>query len=419
LTRLPRINPALEASVQPKSLTSPAPASPARDKVGTVGDLHASATRLTGLADFGADEYLDGLAVLLASYAGDEKLTQLGQKMHRVFLRDTLAARLLSEAAWQKYPEHAAVNVTQPIFVTGLPRTGTTALHRLLTADPAHQGLELWLTSVPQPRPPRETWEDDPFYVAMRDGYAQHHVEHPEFMGLHYLGADEVEECWRLLVQSMRSISFECLAHLPTYSSWLQGKDWTDAYRRHKRNLQLIGLNEPGRRWVLKNPSHLFALDEILSVYPDALIIQCHRLPRFVIGSACSLSAHATAGWTERFVGATIGADQLELWARGLDEFVAVRARHDQARFCDVWYDDFVSDPIRTVESVYEYFRMELSGAAADAMRAMHAESERSAPGGLGGQRDARWRHQYSLEDFGLTAARVDERFAGYLGTRS
>jgi len=389
-----------------------------RDRVGTVGDLHASATRLTGLNEFGEDEYLDGLAVLLASYERDEKLTPLGQKMHRVELRSALAARLVSEAAWQQHPEHASVTIEQPIFVLGLPRTGTTALHRLLNGDPANQGLELWLTQMPQPRPPRETWASDPFYVAMDEGYKQHHIEHPEFLGLHLLGADEVEECWRLLWQSMRSISFECLAHLPTYSSWLESKDWTDAYRRHRRNLQLIGLNDPKRRWVLKNPSHLFALDELLAVYPDALIIQTHRLPRVVIGSACSLSAHATAGWSERFVGPVIGADQLELWGRGLDDFMIARGRYDQSRFCDVWYDEFVSDPLGIVESVYEHFDIELTGAAADAMRAMHEESAGAGPAGVAGPRDARWRHKYSLADFGLTAEQVDERFAGYLGTR-
>src|SRR5258708_8041720 len=130
--------------------------------VGTVDDLHASATRLTGLADFGADDCLDGLAMLLESYAADEDLTPLGAKMNRVFLRGALVARLLSESAWRRYPDHATVGIDQPVFVTGLPRTGTTALHRLLTADPAHQAPGLWLTSGPQPRPPRERSAADP-----------------------------------------------------------------------------------------------------------------------------------------------------------------------------------------------------------------------------------------------------------------
>ena len=193
------------------------------------------------------------------------------------------------------------------MFVTGLPRTGTTALHRLLTADPAHQGLELWLTEMPQPRPPRDTWADNPVFQHIQAAYEQHHVEHPEFMGVHYMAADQVEECWQLLRQSMRSVSYECLAHLPAYSAWLGGQDWTGAYRRHRRNLQLIGLPDPGRRWVLKNPSHLFALDAMLRVYPDALIIQTHRAPRAAIASMCSLAAQATDGWSATFRGAVIG----------------------------------------------------------------------------------------------------------------
>ena len=376
----------------------------ARDSVGTVEDLHESATRLTGLTDFGADDYTDGLAVILESYARDADLTPLGQKVARVGLRGALAARLLANAGWAVHPQHADVSIDRPVFVTGLPRSGTTALHRMLTADPGHQGLELWLAEMPQPRPPRDTWADIPVFQHIQAGYQRHHVEHPEFMGVHYIAADTVEECWQLLRQTLRSVSYECLAHLPTYSAWLQDQDWTGPFRRHRRNLQLIGLNEAGRRWVLKNPSHLFSLDAILAVYPDALIIQTHREPRAVIGSMCSLAAHATEGWSSTFRGEVIGASQLDLWARGLEMFAAARSRYDQAQFLDVDYADFTADPIGTVESVYEHFGLDYSGAAADAIRALHAQA---------GSADNRSAHRYSLADFGLAAEQVDERFGG------
>jgi hypothetical protein len=375
-----------------------------RDSVGTVEDLQASASRLTGLTDFGVDDYTDGLAVILESYARDAELTQLGQKVARVGLRGALAARLLTEAGCAAYPEFANVPIERPIFVTGLPRSGTTALHRLLTADPAHQGLELWLAEMPQPRPPRETWADNPVFGHIQAAYERHHVAHPEFMGVHYIAADTVEECWQLLRQTLRSISYECLAHLPTYSAWLRDEDWTGPYERHRQNLQLIGLTEPGHRWVLKNPSHLFALDAIMTVYPDALIIQTHREPTTVIGSMCSLAAHATDGWSERFRGAVIGSDQLELWARGLAEFGAARTRYDQAQFLDVDYADFTADPVGTVESVYAYFGLPYSSAAADAVRALHLQVAQGA---------GRPAHRYALADFGLTAEQVAERFGG------
>jgi hypothetical protein len=376
---------------------------PGRADVGTLDELHEAATRMTGLTDFGdRTEYVDGLEVLLASFAADEQLTPYGNRVNHAALRGALAARALSEASFAANPSYADVAVQRPIFVTGLPRTGTTALHRLLCEDPAHQGLEMWLTQMPQPRPPREQWADNPIYAHMQANFAQHHIENPEFMGVHYMSADTVEECWQILRQSMLSIAYESLAYLPTYSAWLQRQDWTPAYARHKRNLQLIGLNDADKRWVLKNPSHLFALDAIMAVYPDALIVQTHRDPKTLIASSCSLSAQATAGQSERFVGETIGRTQLELWARGAHSFAAARRRYDPAQFVDVDYREFVADPLGTVAAIYDGFGIELTGAARDAIAAVHAESRSG---------DRTPSHSYALADFGLTEAGVDSAF--------
>ncbi|MFF0543565.1 sulfotransferase family protein [Nocardia thailandica] len=373
-----------------------------RTDVGTVEDLHASATRLTGLTDFGPDDHTEALGVLLDSYAADAGLTELGSKMSRFFLRGALVARLLTEAGWQANPGYVETPVTRPIFVTGLPRTGTTALHRLLVSDPAHQGLELWLTDFPRPRPPRETWADDPAYRQIAAGLAQHRVEHPEFGGLHYMSPDDVEECWQLHRQTLRAHSYECLAHIPGYSRWLAGQDWTGAYERHRRSLQLIGLGDD-RRWVLKNPAHLFALDALLKVYPDAIVIQTHRDPATIIPSVCSLNDHASRGWSTVFTGETIGRDQLDLWARGYADFRSARARHGAAQFYDVDFDDLRRDPLGVVESIYRHFGLPFT----DGARAAMAEVDRESRSG-----DRAPAHRYSLADYGLTEAEVAERFA-------
>lgn len=246
---------------------------PDRKDVATVDELHASATKLVGLDDFGTDDdnYREALGVLLDAYQGEAGLTVLGSKMNRFFLRGALVARLLSQSAWKQYPEHVDVAIKRPIFVTGLVRTGTTALHRLLGADPAHQGLHMWLAEYPQPRPPRETWESNPLYRQLDAQFTQHHAENPGYTGLHFMAAYELEECWQLLRQSLHSVSYEALAHVPSYADWLSRQDWTPSYCRHRRNLQLIGLNDAEKRWVLKNPSHLFALDALMATYPDAL----------------------------------------------------------------------------------------------------------------------------------------------------
>jgi hypothetical protein len=377
-----------------------------KSDVGTVDDLCAEAVETAGHDDFGSDDdnFQGALEVLLDSYRKEADFTPLGATMTRHYLRGGLVSRLLSEAAWKRYPAHADVAVERPIFVTGLPRTGTTALHRLLGADPTHQGLELWLAEYPQPRPPREEWEFQPEFCRLRLHYAKLHRENPEFMGLHYIAEDVLEECWQLLRQSVHSVSYESLAHVPSYRRWLNAQDWAPAYRRHRRNLQLIGLNDIGKRWVLKNPSHLFSLDAILAVYPDALIVQCHRPPETLLASMCSLAEHSTEGWSNTFVGAQIGHDVLETWALASERFDAARAARNPDQFCDVDYFDFVADPVATARSVYEHFDIPLSDEAVLAIEQAHAESKQGprAP-----------KHHYSLTDYGLTAEQVKARFTG------
>ncbi|MBN9621221.1 MAG: sulfotransferase, partial [Actinobacteria bacterium] len=294
----------------------------------------------------------------------------------------------------------------RPIFVTGLPRTGTTALHRLLAADPVHQGLEQWLCDMPQPRPPRATWSDNPAFARIQAGFDAFHAANPDFAGVHYIAADTVEECWQLLRQSAMSVSYESLAHVPTYSAWLAVQDWTPAYRRHRRNLALIGANDRGRRWVLKNPSHLFALDALLAVYPDALVVQTHRDVRTTVASSCSLSALATRGYSDRFVGATIGTDQLDLLGRGATAFMASRDRYPRAQFVDVQYRDLVRDAVGTVQRVYRHFGLPWTAAVRDAVT---AEDRASRSGARAPS------HRYALADFGLTPEAVDDRFAEYV----
>ncbi len=377
-----------------------------RTDVGTVDELRASATKLVGLDDFGTDDdnYVEALEVLLDSYRREAGLTVLGSKMNRFFLRGALVSRLMAESGWKQYPQHRDVPIERPIFVTGLPRTGTTVLHRLLGADPAHQGLHLWLADFPQPRPPRADWDSNPFYSRLNATFTKAHQENPDYTGLHFMAAYELEECWQLLRQSLHSVSYETLAHLPSYAAWLSRQDWTPSYRRHRKNLQLIGLNDTDKRWVLKNPSHLFALDALMATYPDALVIQTHRPVETIMASMCSLAQHTAEGWSTTFVGAQIGADAMETWSRGLERFNTARAGYDPAQFYDANYWDLVAEPMGLVADIYRHFGLTLTDAARKAMVDSDAESKTGARAP---------KHTYSLADYGLTVEAVKERFAG------
>lgn len=373
-----------------------------REDVGTYDDIVAAAVRTTGLSDFGGTDHEEGLRILVDSLGSEAGLTPEGNYRMRGTVKGVLVARLMAEQGFRAHPSYADVPVERPIFVTGLPRSGTTLLQRLLTADPAHQGLEQWLADLPQPRPPRATWSDDPIFSAMQAGYHAFHAANPELAGLHYSDAASHEECWRLLQQAGTSVAFETQAHVPAYSTWLEKQDWTPAYRRHRRLLQLIGLNDPDRRWVLKNPSHIVALDALLAVYPDAIVLVTHRDPVTCVASMCSLAAASTRGTSTTFTGDTIGRTQLDLLRREQAAYLSSRAAADPAHFLDIAYDDLVADPLATVAGVYGHFDLPWDDGVATAVAA-ELDASRSgvrAPS-----------HRYALSDYGLSEAEVRAAF--------
>lgn len=303
-------------------------------------------------------------------------------------------------------PQHADVPVRQPIFVTGLPRSGTTAIHRLLAADPAHQALEMWLGISPQPRPPRADWPANPAFAAVdgrlragRQGTAQGRA-------MHYLSAELPDECHLLTAQSFMANSFPSIAHVPGYVAWLGERDWAPAMLRHRRNLQLIGATTPERRWILKNPGHLAAVDGILAAHPDAIVVHMRRDPREAIASVASVIQFFQGHTSPLQNGAALGHFQLDMLARDVEAFETSRARHDPARFVDVDYREFVADPVGTVRGIYERHGLPYDEHVQRALEEEHRV-------GTSGERAPR--HSYSLADFGLTAEQVDERFPDYL----
>jgi len=373
------------------------------DGVGSIEELHAEARQATGYDDFGTGEYLEGLRVLLDSFENEADLTPHGKIIARKMIVGALAGRAISEAGFARHPEHVEVPIERPIFMCGLTRTGTTALHRLLSADPANQGVEMWLAEAPQPRPARETWSENADFLRCDAFYRARQANEADLMKVHFMGAEEVEECWRLLQQTMLSTSFDTIAYVPSYTDWLAKQDWTATYARYKKNLQLIGMNDRDRHWVLKSPSHVFAIDDILKVFPDALFVRTFRDPHTSMASTFSLAEQGGHGMSQAFDRKTIGRTQLELWARGNANFHAARARYNPEQFIDVDYRDFVADPIGTVEKIYAQFGMPFSDEARRAVTAAHE-------GSLADHR--RPSHTYSLEDFGVTAAEVDAKFA-------
>ncbi|MFD2501623.1 sulfotransferase family protein [Rhizorhabdus histidinilytica] len=199
-----------------------------------------------------------------------------------------LDARAMAVDGLRRHGEVRSTPIRQPLIIAGLVRSGTTALHQLLSLDPQFQGPEHWLTVAPMPRPPRDRWQDIPQYRAVADAIAAFVASAPEMLDDHMMSAEGIEESLFILATGFASNMWPSMWPVPRYDLWYRDRDDSDSYRWLADVLRLIGKGDD-RRWLLKNPTDLFSLGEVLNVFPDAMIVQTHRDPVEAMPSICNL----------------------------------------------------------------------------------------------------------------------------------
>lgn len=370
--------------------------------------LLAQAAATCGLhgipADFGTG-FEPGLEALVESIRTDVPIHAGNVQQMSAQILGLLVSRAHSEAGWKRRPECLAAPIRAPLVVTGIPRTGTTALHKLLSMDRRFQGLEQWLIGTPMPRPPRESWDRHPLFRAALANQEAFLQAVPALRVAHEVNADEVDECLNLLAQSFVSHYPSTGLGLPHYDRWWRAQDETPSYRRYADNLRLIGADAKEQRWLLKNPGHITHLDALLTVFPDACIIQTHRDPAKCIPSVCALIWPARNFFQARETDPTlIGPRELEFWASSAERARKVRlARPD--RFFDVRFADFRRDPLAVVDAIYRHFGMTLGDESRQRMRQWLDANPQHKHG----------RHEYTAERFGLSDAAIHDRFAEYI----
>jgi hypothetical protein len=373
---------------------------------GQVEELHEEARRRAGLEDFGDPHYREALGVLLDSLDRDAHLSTTGAELMRGQFVNTLVNRLRSEGLLQRVPEGDRPEIRRPIVITGLVRTGSTALHYLMGRDPNLQSLEFWLAAHPQPRPPHDDWASNPDFSSSEAELSFLYEHAPELMAVHEMRADWPEECRHLLEQSFVDDRFEVAATVPTYADWYHHTPHREAYERHRRLVQLIGANDPERRWLLKYPVHLRQLPCLLAVYPDACIVQTHRDPVEVIASYTSFISRIRALHETHVDTAQLARELTASWADAADAGLAARREHAGShQFLDVHFEDFVADPLATVRSICAHFDHELTDAAEVRLRDWQAEHPQGRHGG----------HRYDAAAMGVSEAEIRDRFSGYL----
>jgi hypothetical protein len=221
---------------------------------------------------------------------------------------------------------------------------------------------------------------------------------------IHPLVATAPEECLFLLGMSFTDFAAEARAHLPGYMNWLMDTDMVPAYRYYREVLQLLTWKARAQHLVLKSPIHLYNLDALLTVFPDARIIQTHRDPRAVVASGCSLYETTRIASMRGHDPVALGQQWLDTWGQAMDRAMAVRARASPEQFLDVHYDELMTDPAGQVQRIHRWAGLGGEEAAFGVVQAWLAENPRHKHGV----------HQYTLEHYGLDAQRVAERFRDY-----
>jgi hypothetical protein len=368
--------------------------------------LLTAARRRTGLDDFGDPFFRAGLARLLAAWEHEAALTPLGRAIARRQVIDLLESRLRMQQEWTRHPEIGQSAVRAPIFVLGLPRTGTSILHELLAQDPENRVPATWEVMWPWPPPERTTYETDPRIARAERHFAGIDRMLPEFKRIHPMGAALPQECVALMAHDFASLLFHTTHRIPSYQAWLDGIDWRPVYASHRRQLQYLQWRAPAARWALKSPGHLWTLDALLVEYPDARIVQTHRDPLRVIASLASLVTYLRGMASDRVDAREIGADWTGRLAAGLAHTMDVRARGTlpASQVFDVHFRDFVGREIETVRRLYAHFGLTLSAEAEARMQRFLAANPKDKHGA----------HRYLLADAGLDPATERRRYARY-----
>lgn len=370
------------------------------------GDLLARAARRTRLSDFGDETFRAPLRLLLDSLEREARLTPLGRLIARTDIVRLLANRLHIVDTLAREPAITDAPIHRPIFIIGLPRTGTTILHELLAQDPANRVPMSWEVQTVWPPPERATYDTDPRIAAVDRHFAGVDRIIPGFKRMHPMGALLPQECVALMAHDFATMIYHTTHDVPTYQAWLESCDARWIYVSHKRQLQYLQWRCPAERWVLKSPGHLWMLPALLAVYPDARIVQTHRDPLKVIASLTSLITYLRSMASDHQDPHAIAADWTARLARGLEYTMRVRdeVRLPSERVFDMQFAEFIGDEIAMVRRIYTHFGIALGAEAETRMRRFLAANPA----------DKHGRHRYRLADAGLDEATERRRYAAY-----
>lgn len=370
----------------------------------TTDGLLAKATEQTGLEDFGDLPFRDALENLVTSTMAEAGLHERGVAIFEKSLLGYLSNRLKIVDYLKNHPELLERPVEKPLFVFGLPRTGTTLTINLLASDPRRRCYTRWEALDSVPPPPATGYEQDPRYLAEKQRIEMSMKYMPQISAIHHENADSPSECQFAMALSFCAQLFDSMLDIPAYHQWfLHEADYEPAFRFQKMQFQLMQANKGGR-WTLKNPWHPLYLDALTKVYPDAQLVMTHRDPLQVVGSACSLCATVRPIYSDAVDGRRVADMLMETFDAMIARQAAFRKKHGEDAIFDIDYAEQVADPIGQMKKLYAHFDEPFTPETEAAMNKCMAENPKGKFG----------KHSYTLEQFGVTEDEVKERYKDY-----
>jgi hypothetical protein len=362
--------------------------------------LCAAARRQTGLSDFGDPAIEMRLAILTKSIEREADLHPLGRFLAWNHLRDLLKTRLLLEDVWKRWILFEGETIERPIFITGMPRSGSTFLHELLARDACNRAPLAWEVISPLPTGARRQ-------ILRTIGCLWWFRQiAPQADSVHPIRATTPHECVAIHSYTLLSRAFTIIFRIPTYEAFLDQVDFEPAYLWQKRFLQYLQFRGRAKRWVLKAPDHVFHLKALLRVFPDAVIIQTHRDPLEVLESSSRLTEVLQRAFAYPQDRREIGLREARALADGLDRITRFRESHSELRdrFVDVKYDELISNSLQIVRRLYRELDLPLNDGTLEKIHDL----------AMNRSRYGRRRPRARLADFGIDSGTEIRGFANY-----
>jgi len=365
--------------------------------------VDAARTKTGGLANPDVDSWQEGLEMLLHDHVKQDMLTERGWQIMTGRYTNALATRMKVDEFMRQNPDVAQTPITKPVFILGIPRSGTTLVSNLMASDPANRALLRWEAYNVVPPAAAGALKSDPRCVAEKANDEAMIKGNPKGVAMHFEAADGPTECVNMLAQDFRSIMFAAMTSVPIYADWVLFCDQTSSYAHRKRVFQILQTTNPGR-WVLKMPSDSVFVPYIFKTFPDAKVIWTHRDPFAATASVFSMRGHSRQIFQkDKDLPYMQSRFPLQLGLHTRRPLELARERPND--IFNLYYDDLVADSQAAMRKIYAWLGWDWTEATANEMSNWLAEN----PQGRFGK------HGYTLSESGFTKKDLEPYFADYL----